>query len=43
MDDKCLTWNINGTDAPQKRKILLFEKLKQDIICLQETHIIKMT
>lgn len=27
MGYKCLTWNINGAKAPQKRKKILFEKV----------------
>ena len=43
MDYKFLTWNVNGANAPQKRKKIFYylQKLKQDVICMQETHIKK--
>lgn len=41
MGYKCLTWTINGANASQKRRQLFhcFKILKQDVVCLQETHI----
>lgn len=43
VDYKCLMWNINGVNVPQKRRKLFhhFKKLKRDIVHLQETHIRK--
>lgn len=43
MPCKILTWNINGLNSPNKRKIVShwLKKQKVDIICLQETHVRK--
>lgn len=40
MEFKCLTWNINGACALQKRKKLFhyLKKLKLDVVCLQNTY-----
>lgn len=38
---KIISWNINGLNSPQKRKMVNFwlEKQKADIYCLQEVHV----
>lgn len=41
MEDKLISWNVNGLNCPPKRNIIFNWILKQNskISCLQETHL----
>lgn len=41
MEYKLITWNVNGLNSPNKRRMIFhwLRKQKCNIICLQETHI----
>lgn len=43
MEYKLISWNVNGQNSPQKRKIIFhwLKKQKANIVCMQETHIWK--
>lgn len=43
MNGEILTWNVNGMNSPNKRKIIThwLKKQKAEVICLQKVHIRK--
>lgn len=43
MEIKCLSWNVNGLNIPQKQWKIFYwlAKQKLSVVCLQEVHINK--
>lgn len=43
METKIISWNVNGLNAPSKRKKIVYwlSKQKYSVVCLQEVHLKK--